>query len=136
MATYYESQLGYDHPSISYAGTLIINVEGLANPIILNNITVITLVEDDYSTASTIGVMSIDYVPSGNIGVVSIDYAPSGSIGVVSIDYVPIGSIGIVSIDYGPSGIITLEVGSSESGQLLNSLGSITTSGEIIVELI
>lgn len=110
MATYYEAQLGYDHPSITYAGTLIINVQGLANPIILNNITVITLVEDDYSTASTIGVMSIDYVP--------------------------IGSIGIVSIDYGPSGIVTLEVGSSESGQLLNSLGSITTSGEIIVELI
>ena len=123
MATYYEAQLGYDHPSITYAGTLIINVQGLANPIILNNITVITLVEDDYSTASTIGVMSIDYVPIGNIGIVSTDYGPSGS-------------IGIVSIDYGPSGIVTLEVGSSESGQLLNSLGSITTSGEIIVELI
>ena len=110
MATYNQSQLGYSQSAISYAGTLIINVQGLANPIILNNITVITLVEDDYSTSSTIGVMSIDQASSATIGVISIDYSPAG--------------------------IITLEVGSSQSGQLLNSLGSIRTSGEIVVELI
>jgi hypothetical protein len=97
MATYNQSQIGYNQASISYAGTLIINVEGIANPIILNNITVITSVKNDYSTASTIGVISIDYAPTG---------------------------------------IITLEVGSSQSGQLLNSLGSVRTSGEIVVELI
>ena len=110
MATYNQGQLGYSHPSITYAGTLVINVQGLANPIILNNITVVTLVEDDYSTSSTIGVISIDQASSATIGVISIDYSPTG--------------------------IITLEVGSSQSGQLLNSLGSIRTSGEIVVELI
>jgi hypothetical protein len=97
MATYNQADMRYNEPSISYAGTLIINVQGLPNPIILNNINVITSTKQDYSTASTIGVISIDYAPTG---------------------------------------IITLEVGSSQSGQLLNSLGSIRTSGEIVVELI
>jgi hypothetical protein len=97
MATYNQADMTYNEPSISYAGTLIINVQGLPNPIILNGINVITSTRQDYSTASTIGVISIDYAPTG---------------------------------------IITLEVGSSQSGQLLNSLGSIRTSGEIVVELI
>lgn len=110
MATYNQADMTYNEPSISYAGTLIINVQGLPNPIILNGINVITSTRQDYSTASTIGVMSIDSVSNASIGVISIDYAPTG--------------------------IITLEVGSSQSGQLLNSLGSIRTSGEIVVELI
>ena len=97
MATYDQSDIRYSEPLVSYAGTLIINVQGLSNPIILNNISVITNTRQDYSNATTIGVISIDYAPTG---------------------------------------IITLEVGSSQSGQLLNSLGSIRTSGEIVVELI
>jgi len=97
MATYDQLNMSYNEPLISYAGTLVINVQGLSNPIILNNINVITNTRQDYSNASTIGVISIDYAPTG---------------------------------------IITLEVGNSQSGQLLNSLGSIRTSGEIVVELI
>lgn len=65
MATYDQSDITYSEPLVSYAGTLIINVEGLSNPIILNNINVITNTRQDYSNASTIGVMSIDYAPTG-----------------------------------------------------------------------
>lgn len=110
MATYNQSGFAYNESSISYAGTLIINVEGITNPIVLSNINVITSTGQDHSNASTIGVMSIDQASSATIGVISIDYSPTG--------------------------IITLEVGASQSGQLLNSLGSIRTSGEIVVELI
>jgi hypothetical protein len=65
----YNQSLTYDQPAISYSGTLVINIEGISNPITLNNISVLTLTSQDDSNQTTIGVTSIDYAPSGIITV-------------------------------------------------------------------
>jgi hypothetical protein len=67
----YNQNIGYNEPIISYSGTLVINIEGINNPITVNNITVITLTSEDNSNATTIGVTSIDYAPSGIITISS-----------------------------------------------------------------
>ena len=65
----YNQSLIYDQPAFSYSGTLIINIEGISNPITVNNIYVITLTSQNDSNQTTIGVTSIDYAPSGIITV-------------------------------------------------------------------
>jgi hypothetical protein len=65
----YNQNIGYSEPAFAYSGTLIITIEGISNPITVNNIYVITLTSEDDSNATTIGVTSIDYAPSGIITV-------------------------------------------------------------------
>jgi hypothetical protein len=135
MATYNQANMGYNEQSVSYAGTLIINVEGLSNPIILNNINVITRFSQDDSNATTIGVISINYSPIGIVTLENGSYS-SASATTVEVGNTQSGMLTLETENYFSASVITLEVGSSQSGQLLNSLGSIRTSGEIIVELI
>jgi hypothetical protein len=61
----YNESIIYDQSSISYYGSLIINISGISNPITIGNVNVIQVTKEDYSNYSTIAVMSIDYTSSG-----------------------------------------------------------------------
>lgn len=61
----YNDIITYNHNNITYTGTVQINVPGISNPIILNNITVVISVEEDFSNATTVGYVTFDYVPGG-----------------------------------------------------------------------
>lgn len=118
----YNENASYNFPSMSYAGTLIINVPGLSSPIILNSITVITDTREDYSNATTIGVVAIDYSPTG---VVTIDVASS---------YAGVISQSIDSIT--ASGQIVVEVMNNYSGLVSQIIDSNSSSGEIAIEIV
>lgn len=63
---FYNDIITYNHNNISYNGVLYLNIIGLSNPIILNNIKVIfTTGEIDFSNATTIGIVTYDISPSG-----------------------------------------------------------------------
>ena len=61
----YNDLITYNQTNITYTGTIQINVPGISNPIILNNITVVISVEEDFSNATTVGYVTFDYVPGG-----------------------------------------------------------------------
>lgn len=63
----YNTGLQYDNAGINYIGSLVINVSGISNPIILNNIKISFAGSQDYSNLTTVAVLSIDVNPSGVI---------------------------------------------------------------------
>jgi hypothetical protein len=63
----YNENITYDQPGLSYVGTIIINVEGLLDPIIISNVNVAITTSQDYSNATTVAVLSYDIYPEGII---------------------------------------------------------------------
>lgn len=61
----YNQDAVYNQSSISYIGTIIINVASLNNPIILSNVFVAVNTVEDYSNATTVAVLSYDIMPEG-----------------------------------------------------------------------
>lgn len=62
---YNEPGILYGTPGLSYVGTLILNVTGTISPIIIEEATIIFDLKEDYSNATTIGLISIDTDPYG-----------------------------------------------------------------------
>jgi hypothetical protein len=63
----YNDLVAYDQPAVQYDGTVIVKIQGILNPIILNNIKINFSGNEDYSTGTTIGVISVDVSPVGII---------------------------------------------------------------------
>lgn len=63
----YNDIISYNQPNVNYIGTLVINVPGISNPIIVHNVDIAIGVTEDFSNATTIGVVSYDLAPSGII---------------------------------------------------------------------
>lgn len=63
----YNDLINYSQSGIEYSGTIVLIIEGISNPVILNNIKVNFSEREDYSVATAIGVVSIDIAPSGVI---------------------------------------------------------------------
>jgi hypothetical protein len=63
----YNDFIDYSQSGIQYNGTIVLIIEGISNPVILNNIKVNFGGKEDYSVATTIGVISIDLAPTGVI---------------------------------------------------------------------
>jgi hypothetical protein len=61
----YNDLITYNQTNITYTGTIQINVPGISNPIILNDVTVVVSTEPDYSNATTIGYVTYDFAPTG-----------------------------------------------------------------------
>jgi len=61
----YNDLITYNQTNITYTGTIQINVPGISNPIILNNVTVVVSTEPDYSNATTLGIVTYDFAPTG-----------------------------------------------------------------------
>jgi hypothetical protein len=90
----YNSNIGYDEPSYSYIGTLVIYASGLSSPIILNNIAILLGGQEDYSTYTTIAVISMDV---GSTGIVSIEVLDENVSAIVSAETIALGD-GEISI--------------------------------------
>lgn len=92
----YNDIISYNHNNITYVGIVQINVPGISNPIILNNITVVISVTQDYSNATTVGYVTFDPVANG---IVTIESTQSQAEALVSASTIYIDSIsGEVSI--------------------------------------
>jgi len=63
----YNDLIDYSQSGIQYSGTIVLIIEGISNPVILNDIRVNFGGRQDYSVATAIGVVSIDVAPSGVI---------------------------------------------------------------------
>lgn len=61
----YNNSITYNQSDINYYGFLIININGISNPITIGNVNVIQVTAEDYSNSTTIAVMSIDFTSSG-----------------------------------------------------------------------
>jgi hypothetical protein len=69
----YNDFIDYSQSGIQYNGTIVLIIEGISNPIILNNIKVNFGGKEDYSTGSSIGVISIDLAPTGVITIQALE---------------------------------------------------------------
>lgn len=63
----YNDIISYNEPNINYVGTLVINVPGIINPIVVHNVNIAIGVIEDFSNLTTIGVVSYDLAPTGII---------------------------------------------------------------------
>lgn len=62
---YNEQSVIFDQPGISFVGTIIINIIGVNNPIILSNLNLNVSTLSDNSNFTTIAVVSYDLAPTG-----------------------------------------------------------------------
>lgn len=118
----YNDLITYNQANITYNGTLIINVDGIQNPIILNNVTVYFGINEDYSNATTIATLTIDYASTGIITLDVLD------------DQIAVISQSIASA--GESGILTINVSSNQAAIISDHIDSSKISGEITFDLI
>jgi hypothetical protein len=91
----YNANLSYNNPNYLYNGTLIIKAQSLIDPIILNNITILYSLNEDYSNYTTIAVLSIDTSPNGILTLEVLDKDVSA---ILSAQVISIGTPGEVSI--------------------------------------
>lgn len=63
----YNDLFSYNQSGVTFNGTLQINVPGIENPIILNDISIYFTDKTDYSNATTVGVVTVNYVSTGLI---------------------------------------------------------------------
>lgn len=69
----YNAEIEYNQPFTQYYGTLIVNAQSLSSPIVLNNITLLVLIDEDYTNQTTIGIITLDYASSGIIEIEVLD---------------------------------------------------------------
>ncbi len=118
----YNDSISYNQNGLNYYGDLIINIEGISNPIQIGNIYVISLSVEDYSNSSVIAVMSIDYTSSG-IMTIQVDSSQE------AIVYQAIQSAQ-------ESGEILLQINNQQSAEVSQLESRIDNFGEIAVEVI
>ena len=114
----YNDLITYNHNNITYNGTIHINVPGLSNPIILNNITVVVATEPDYSNATTMGLVTFDLAPSGIMTIEATDeqaYAISES---STIYLVPSAETSLTETSSGLEGSIKASLLISNNGEI------------------
>ena len=80
----YNMGIAYSQNNATYSGTIIIYAPSLNNPIILNNISITSVNQLNYSNYTTIAVLSIDTSPDGTITVSVIDQTASALIGITN----------------------------------------------------
>jgi hypothetical protein len=80
----YNMGIAYNQDNATYSGTIIIYAPSLENPIILNNISITSVNQLNYSNYTTIAVLSIDTAPDGTITVSVIDETASALIGITN----------------------------------------------------
>lgn len=90
----YDQNIAYNQPNYSYLGTLVVYASGLAAPITLNNILILIGGQEDYSTYTTIAVVSMDI---NSTGVVSIEVLDENVSAIVSAETIALGD-GEISI--------------------------------------
>lgn len=91
----YNDLIGYNQAAVQYDGTVILKIEGLSNPIILNNIKINFSGKEDYSTGTTIGVISVDISPSG---IITIETSAREGAALIQANEITIHSDTLVSI--------------------------------------
>lgn len=90
----YDQNIAYNQQNYSYLGTLVIYANGLSSPITLNNILILIGGQEDYSTYTTVAVVSMDI---SSTGVVSIEVLDENVSAIVSAETIALGD-GEISI--------------------------------------
>lgn len=93
----YNDLIAYDQAGVQYNGTVILKIQGISNPIILNNIRINYSAEQDYSVGTTIGVISIDVDPTG---IITIEALNKDSAALVQANEITIHTGTLVSVQY------------------------------------
>jgi len=91
----YNDLITYNEPSSSYIGTIILNIKGIANPVILNNINIFFGGSQDFSVSTTIAVLTIDVNPSG---IITIETLQSEAAAIMQAESITIHSGTLISI--------------------------------------
>ena len=93
----YNDLITYDQTAVQYDGTVILKIEGILNPIILNNIKINFTANEDFSVGTTIGVISIDVDPTG---IITIEALNKEGAALVQASEITIHSGTLVSVQY------------------------------------
>ena len=93
----YNQNISYNQQGLTYIGTVIINILGISNPIIISNLNVAVSTSQDYSNATTVAVISYDIYSEG---ILTIQATESQANAIVQV---------LASYDEGASGAISLE---------------------------
>ena len=93
----YNDLIGYNQAAVQYDGTVILKIQGLSNPIILNNIKINFSGAEDYSVGTTIGVISVDVDPTG---VITIEALNRDGAALIQASGITVHSETLVSVQY------------------------------------
>ena len=94
---FYNDIIDYNQSGIQYNGTIVLIIEGISNPVILNNVKVNFGGEEDYSVATAIGVISIDLEPTG---IITIETLGKEGAALIQAKEITIHSGTLVSVQY------------------------------------
>lgn len=93
----YNDTINYNQSGIDYNGTIILIIDGISNPVILNNIKINFGGNEDYSVATAIGVISIDLDPTG---IITIETLGREGAALIQAKEITIHSGTLVSVEY------------------------------------
>lgn len=93
----YNDLVGYSQDGVSYIGDVVLKIQGISNSITLNNIRINFSADQNYSSTTTIAVISIDIAPSG---VITIEALPSQAGAILQATKINVLSNTSVSVEY------------------------------------
>lgn len=65
----YNDSLKYNEPSVSYIGSIQINIIGISDPIIVNSVAIYFAENPDYQNSTTLGIVTIDSISSSEMSI-------------------------------------------------------------------
>jgi len=120
----YNALRSYNQAGISYTGTVVIKIQGIQNPVILNNISVI--LAKQYLASSTLTTIGIVSVKTALDGVVTME--------VLNPTDATLTTIGVISVQVGLNGLVTIETLNDTAAALIGAQ-SITIHSDTLVSV-
>lgn len=127
----YDDLISYNESNVAYNGTLILNIIGLSNPVVVGNARVIISTSEDFSNFTTGGVITYDI---NSYGIMTMEVTDEQANAILEADFIVISTAAEAQTINDPQSTIVLEadINSSETAAEIK-VTNISTSGTLYV---
>lgn len=127
----YDDLISYNESNVAYNGTLVLNIIGLSNPIIVGNARVIISTSEDFSNFTTGGVITYDI---NSYGIMTMEVTDEQANAILEADFIVISTAAEAQVNNNPQPTIVLDtdIESSSIGAEIK-VSNISTSGTLYI---
>lgn len=127
----YDDLITYNESNVAYNGTLVLNIIGLSNPIIVGNARVIISTSEDFSNFTTGGIITYDI---NSYGIMTMEVTDEQANAILEADFIVISTAAEAQANNNPQPTIVLDtdIESSSIGAEIK-VSNISTSGTLYI---
>lgn len=102
----YDDLISYNESNVAYNGTLILNIIGLSNPVVVGNARVIISTSEDFSNFTTGGVITYDI---NSHGIMTMEVTDEQANAILEADFIVISTAAEAQVSNNPQPTVVLD---------------------------